>query len=254
MAYCRRYFHIHFLVWKSLCFNSNFSEVCHQGSNWQYDSIGSNNGLVLNKRQALSERVMDYSVHLYPTFSLKWVNVELTHWGRVTHICVNNLTIIGPDNGLSPGRRQAIIWTNTGMLLIGPLGTNFNEILLEIHTFSFKKIHFKMSSGKWRPFCPGLNVLTQRLWFIHEKNGCFPGQVSRCYFLRIHVFIGVITDLCNLSQIAQIKQAYLLKNATKLMRWDKNICSRTRVKAPLNLGTNVVIVWTLWMHLFQGWF
>ena len=37
---------------------------------------------------------------------------SLTHWGRVTHICVGNLTIIGPDNGLSPGRRQAIIWSN----------------------------------------------------------------------------------------------------------------------------------------------
>ena len=77
---------------------------------------------------------------------------SFTNWGRVTHICVNNLTIIGPDNGLSPGRRQAIIWTNAGMLLFGLLGTNFNEILLEIHTYSFKKIHFKMSSGKWRPF------------------------------------------------------------------------------------------------------
>ena len=47
------------------------------------------------------------------------------------------------------------------MLLIGTLGTNFNEVLIEIHTFSFKNIHFKMSSGKWRPFCPGLNVLTR---------------------------------------------------------------------------------------------
>ena len=84
----------------------------------------------------------------------------LTHWGRVTHICVSELTIIGPDNGLSPGRRQAIIWTNAGILLIGPLGTNFNEILIEIHTFSFKKMHLKMSSAKWRPFCLGLNVLT----------------------------------------------------------------------------------------------
>ena len=44
----------------------------------------------------------------------------LTHRGRVTHICVGNLTIIGSDNGLSPGRRQAIIWTNAGILLIGP--------------------------------------------------------------------------------------------------------------------------------------
>ena len=56
----------------------------------------------------------------------------LTHWGRVTHICVNKLTMIGSDNGLSPGRRQAIIWTNAGILLIGPLGTNFSKILIEI--------------------------------------------------------------------------------------------------------------------------
>ena len=40
----------------------------------------------------------------------------LTHWGGVTHICVGNLTIIGPDNGVSPGRRRAIIWTNAGTL------------------------------------------------------------------------------------------------------------------------------------------
>ena len=45
----------------------------------------------------------------------------------MTHICVGNLTIIGSDNGLSPGRRQAIIWTNAGILLIGPLGKNFIE-------------------------------------------------------------------------------------------------------------------------------
>ena len=85
----------------------------------------------------------------------------LTHWGRVTHICVVKLTIIGSDNGLSPpGRRQAIIWTNAGRLLIGPLGTNFSEILIGIQTFSFKKMHLKISPAKWRPFCLGLTVLT----------------------------------------------------------------------------------------------
>ena len=83
----------------------------------------------------------------------------LTHWGRVTHTCVGNLTIIGPDNGLSPGRRQGIIWTNAVVFLIGPWGTSFSEILIGIHSFSFKKIHLKMSSAKWRPFYLGLNVL-----------------------------------------------------------------------------------------------
>ena len=93
-----------------------------------------------------------------PLHGLVWKGLS-THWGRVTHICVGNLTIIGPDNGLWPGRCQAIIWTNAGMLLIGPWGTNFSEILIGIHTFSFKKINLKMSSAKWRPFHLGLKVL-----------------------------------------------------------------------------------------------
>ena len=84
---------------------------------------------------------------------------SLTQWGRVTYIYVSKLTIIGSENGLSPGRRQAIIWTNAGILLIGPLGTNFIEILIGIQTFSFKKMYLKMSSAKWRQFCLGLNVL-----------------------------------------------------------------------------------------------
>ena len=44
----------------------------------------------------------------------------LTHWCRETHLYVGNPTIIGSDNGLSPGRRQDIIWTNAGILLIDP--------------------------------------------------------------------------------------------------------------------------------------
>ena len=83
----------------------------------------------------------------------------LTHWGWVTHICVTKLTIIASDNGLSPGRRQAIIWTNAGILLTGALRTNISEILIKIYTFSLKKMHLKMSSGKRRPSCFCLNVL-----------------------------------------------------------------------------------------------
>ena len=95
-------------------------------------------------------------------------------WGAVavhglcnTHIHVNNFQakvdiredIIGSDNGLSLERRQAIIWTNAGILFIGPLGTNFSDILIEIQTFSLKKIRLKMSSAKCCSFRLGLNVL-----------------------------------------------------------------------------------------------
>ena len=81
---------------------------------------------------------------------------NLTRWGRVTNICVGEQTIIGSDNGLSPGRCQAITRTNAWILSIEPWGTNFSEILIEIHTFSFQKMHLKMSSVKWRPSCLGL--------------------------------------------------------------------------------------------------
>ena len=92
----------------------------------------------------------------------------LTHW-RVTHIFVGNLTIICSDNGLSPGQPQAIIWTNARILLFWPLGTNFNEMLIEIHTFSFKKMYLKMSA-KWRPSCLGLSELKKETWAISMKT------------------------------------------------------------------------------------
>ena len=58
-----------------------------------------------------------------------------------THLC-SKPTIVGSDNGLSPGQRQTTIWTNDAILLIEPLGANFSEILTEIYMFSFKKMHF----------------------------------------------------------------------------------------------------------------
>ena len=55
--------------------------------------------------------------------------ISLTHWGRVTHICVGKLTIIGSDNGLSPEWHQTIIWTNAGIFwaLRNKLQWNFNR-------------------------------------------------------------------------------------------------------------------------------
>ena len=111
----------------------------------------------------------------------------LTHWGRVTHICVGNLTITGSNNGLSPGRRQAIIWTNAGIFLIRPLGTNSSEILIEILTFSFKKMRLKGSSAKWRPFCLGLNVLSMRI-----ASGCW--YICNVSFIVQNYVIGAVLE------------------------------------------------------------
>ena len=90
----------------------------------------------------------------------------LLFWSNNANIWASKLRSIGSDNGLPPGRRQAIIWTNAGILSIGPLGTNI-EILIEIHTFSFKKMHMKMSSGKWRLFCLSLGVIYKHPFSFH---------------------------------------------------------------------------------------
>ena len=144
----------------------------------------------------------------------------LTHWGRVMHICFGKLTIIDSDNGLSPERRQAIIWTNAGILLIGPLGTNFSEILIEIQTFSLKKIRLKMSSAKCCSFRLGLNVLTVfepkwlsshlKLQFIwsqvfyntlrSRQNGRhFTDDIFKCIFLneKDRIFYSNFIEICS---------------------------------------------------------
>ena len=74
------------------------------------------------------------------------------------HIFVSKLSIIGSDNGLLPDRHQAIIRNKVGILLIGPLGTNFNGIVIEIHTFfvqenALENVVWKMAAILSRPQC-----------------------------------------------------------------------------------------------------
>ena len=134
---------------------------------------------------------------------------SLTHWGRVMHICVSNLAIIGSDNGLSPGQRQAIIWTNAGIFLIKPLGTNFSEILIENHIFSYKKMRLKLSSVKWRPFCLGLNVLM----LIHRlRPGHNGGHFADNIFRSGSLFNE--NDLCDLFRLKYILIITSLKFAS----------------------------------------
>ena len=59
-----------------------------------------------------------------------------------------NEGIIASDNGLAPGQRQAITWTNAGFLSIGLLRTHFSENRIGILSFSLKKLHLKLSSAK----------------------------------------------------------------------------------------------------------
>ena len=128
----------------------------------------------------------------------------LAHWGRVTHISVSKLSTIGSDNGLSPDRRQAITWTNAGLLLIGPLGTNFSEILFGIQTFSFKKMLFKMSSAKWRPFCFGLNVLKVIHMNAKLDNICKLARANPQQYTKNMKFVHMFPDVLYIFHINNI--------------------------------------------------
>ena len=75
------------------------------------------------------------------------IRSALTHKGRSTHICASKLTRIGSDNG----RRQAIIWTNVGILSIETLVSNLTETKFT-HCISRKCI------WKWKNWNGG-NVL-----------------------------------------------------------------------------------------------
>ena len=94
---------------------------------------------------------------------------------------------------------QAIIWTNAGILLIGPLATNFSEILIEIYIFSFKKTHMKNG------VCEMVSILSQPQW------------VNICHFFILHTtteesyIVGLEQDCSN--SIANALE--LLQSCTK---------------------------------------
>ena len=104
----------------------------------------------------------------------------------MTHICVSKLGIIGSNNGLSPGRRQAIIWPNVGILLIRPLGTNFNEILIESHIFSFKKMkctwkcRLEMAAILSRPQCVKPMVVQFTITCMDQLGFYSPSGMTSC--------------------------------------------------------------------------
>ena len=102
-------------------------------------------------------------------------------------------------NWVSNGSDNAIIETNAGLLLIRPLGTNFNEILIKIQKFSFTKMHLKRSSAKWRPDCLRGDVcyvsakslatfIVSTTMCLHHFLFCksvVHGPLARCVKLRV---------------------------------------------------------------------
>ena len=89
------------------------------------------------------------------------------------YACVCKIITISSDNGLLPGRRQAVIWTNAGILLTGPLRISFSEFLIKINTF----FHSRKCIWKWR--------LQNGIYFFSASSNCV---ISIAESLEISVF------------------------------------------------------------------
>ena len=188
----------------------------------------------------------------------------LTHWGRVTHICISKLTIIGWDNGLSSGLRQAITWTNAGILLIKPLGPHFNDMLIEILTFSFMKMRLHVSSAKWRPFCLGLNgkhqvAVVVVIWFDSSKRDTTKPLAVQGYW--VHSTITHSSQCSHLELYSSKKNisktyCYLMKISNtfdaKLLAYHKGLHVTDNKQTPSVYTGGVwttsrkVSIWTCW--------
>ena len=180
LPFHRQHFQMHFPEWKLFYFDSNFTEICPQSSNWQYDTIGSDNGLAPNRCQAIiwtNDSLVYWCIYVTLELDeLKLCNVNPSP-PSAAYMSVNRVSI-DKDNGL----------TNAGLWPIGPLGTNFSKILIKIQNFSFKIMLLKISSPKWWPFCQGGVDLTAK---HREMHGCVVSIVATDALVLKHQAISI---------------------------------------------------------------
>ena len=158
------------------------------------------------------------------TYIMVGIEKCLTHWGWVTHICVDNLTIIGSDNGLSPGRRQDIIRTNARILLTGPLGINFSDISIEMLTFSFAKMHLKVSTVNYQ----SRTYMTPEP--KHHSECRYPG-ICRCSTIGRHnveCTIGHGSFLFYLAPIDWLHCWIYFRRSTDVIWYDRRDIAKSR--------------------------
>ena len=168
-AFYGRNFQMHFHE-KKLYFDLNFTGICDLRLIDKYSSL--DQVMVWCRKRGRGRLNIKISFYQYRDYTdnrtysfidrlifiMEIPIPEKTHWGRVTHICVGNLTIIGSDNGLSPDRCQAIILTNAGISLIGPIETNFQRncnrnSYIFIPENAFENVVWKMAAILARPKC-----------------------------------------------------------------------------------------------------
>ena len=192
--------------------------------------------------------------------SPKYIPISIWQWWIHTealrHVSVNQIIIIGSC--------YVMVWclvitgTNDDWLSVRPLSTEFNkiwikilqtfpfkmenEILSAIHTSSFKKMHLKISSAKWRPFFLGLNVLIGRLvyqsWFSALYNGASSIWCQANSWTNVNWIVG--------NNVVKLESKYNNFHSRKFM-WNV-VCKISTISS----GLLVLTCWLLVMPWYQG--
>ena len=206
-------------------------------------------GSVCTKQHFSCKRYTGWSakIMLCKTGSVLWEQnkTQKLYWASSCKLieAVGYLTIIGSDNGLSPDRRQVIICTNAGILLIGPLETNVSKILSEIHTFSVKKIHLKSSSGQW-PFCLSLIVLMFAFMWGMFTHGLREISVLGPYVHDTSGMTNRVYTNCHVIWVRCVSQLECLKNI-----WSPLSSMQTVLWYGLFVNTFCCLIWIYWYFL-----
>ena len=106
---------------------------------------------------------------------------------------------------------------------VGPLGTNFSEILIRIQAFSFKKIRSKMSSAKWHPFCLGPNVLSYQLVITCITKLLATNRMNVKRSITALIWVWYFAQLYAI-QIDENSQKVALGGVLINLDWVKHIC------------------------------
>ena len=137
-----------------------------------------------------------------------------------------NRVSISSDNGLSPIRRQAIFWTSAGLLSIGPLGTNFSEILIIIQNFSFTKCTWKYRLWKGGHFVQGGWVYFGEFW-MNVSWKCRNEIRLILYYTDFSYHLNTISstayDLTGKSQYQLLATTHISCNVLCYFRYWRNI-------------------------------
>ena len=155
-------------------------------------------------------------VKLQPYLGLRnsmtfWFEGDLTHWGRVTHMCVSRLTTIGSYNGLSPDRRQAIIWNNAGILLVGPLGTKLQWKL-------YKKSYICIQENAFGNLVREMAAILSRLQYVKRiESSELPPYIM---FINIFLNSNVSVFMEKLEMAHALLYVQILCAVSKVVRKD----------------------------------